>query len=66
VGQLFHDKEADVWYECIFDTRKNVFTWTILPPEKVLPGMRSRWDDEDGGCLWASRRPAVPLMQRPL
>ena len=26
VGKLFHDKERDVWYECVFDRRKQVFT----------------------------------------
>jgi hypothetical protein len=38
VGKLFHDQERDIWYECIFDQRKQVFTWTILPPEDVPPG----------------------------
>lgn len=37
VGKLFHGKERDVWYECVFDRRKQVFTWTILPPEDVAP-----------------------------
>jgi hypothetical protein len=37
LGQLFHDKESDIWYECVFDNRKRVYTWTILPPEDVLP-----------------------------
>lgn len=31
-GRLFHDQERDIWYECVFDQRKQVFTWTILPP----------------------------------
>jgi hypothetical protein len=38
VGRLFHDEERDIWYECIFDQRKQVFTWTILPPEDVPSG----------------------------
>jgi len=49
VGKLFHDEGADIWYECIFDKRKHVFTWTILPPEDVLPGTQSRWSEADGG-----------------
>ena len=32
VGKMYHDEERDVWYECVFDQRKAVYTWTILPP----------------------------------
>jgi hypothetical protein len=38
IGKLFHDEERDIWYVCAFDRRKQVFTWTILPPEDVLTG----------------------------
>lgn len=34
VGKLFHDEERDIWYECVFDQRQQVFTWTILPQTK--------------------------------
>jgi hypothetical protein len=34
VGKLFHDQERDIWYECVFDQRQQVFTWTILPPDE--------------------------------
>jgi len=32
VGEIHHDEEQDIWYECVFDQRKAVYTWTILPP----------------------------------
>lgn len=32
VGKMYHDEEQDIWYECVFDQRKAVYTWTILPP----------------------------------
>lgn len=32
VGQLFYDDETDVWYECVHDDRRDVVTWSILPP----------------------------------
>jgi len=37
VGKLHHDEEPDIWYECVFDQRKNVSRWTILPPGDDLP-----------------------------
>src|SRR2546422_7668414 len=37
VGKLHHDQERDIWYECVFDQRKNVYTWAILPPEMTAP-----------------------------
>jgi hypothetical protein len=42
LGKIFHDEENDIWYECVFDRRKKVFTWTILPPEDVHPGKLRR------------------------
>lgn len=35
VGKIHHD-ERDIWYECAFDERKRVYTWTILPPGNDL------------------------------
>jgi hypothetical protein len=32
VGKIYHDAAQDIWYECVFDRRKQVYTWTILPP----------------------------------
>lgn len=32
VGKVRHDPEQDLWYECIFEPRKRVYTWVILPP----------------------------------
>jgi len=32
VGTIHHDEERDIWYECIFDPRRKVYTWTIEPP----------------------------------
>jgi hypothetical protein len=32
VGKLHHDEQRDVWYECVYDPRKRVYTWAILPP----------------------------------
>jgi hypothetical protein len=32
VGQVYHDAESDIWYECVFEPRRGVYTWTILPP----------------------------------
>src|SRR2546430_358281 len=32
VGKLHHDEELYVWYECVFDRRRSVFTWAIVPP----------------------------------
>lgn len=29
---MYHDEEQDIWYECVFDQRKKVYAWTILPP----------------------------------
>jgi len=29
---LYHDISADVWYECAFEPRRQVYTWVILPP----------------------------------
>lgn len=37
LGKIFHDEEHDIWYECVFDQRNKVFTWTILPPEDAHP-----------------------------
>jgi hypothetical protein len=31
VGKIHHDDERDIWYECVFDEHKPVYTWTILP-----------------------------------
>lgn len=32
VGKLIHDEEGDLWYECMDDTRRKVYTWVIIPP----------------------------------
>ncbi|HSL14656.1 MAG TPA: hypothetical protein VK962_00135 [Actinomycetota bacterium] len=32
LGKLHHDEEDDIWYECVFDSRRGVYTWAILPP----------------------------------
>ena len=39
VGRIHHDPDEDVWYECVFDARRSVVTWAILPPEDVQPGL---------------------------
>lgn len=44
MGRLIYDGETDTWYECIHEERENRFTWTILPPEDVLPGTPSGWE----------------------
>lgn len=31
VGKIHHDEDADVWYECVFDPRRQVYTWAIVP-----------------------------------
>jgi hypothetical protein len=31
VGRLHHDLTAGVWYECMFDARRETFTWAALP-----------------------------------
>jgi hypothetical protein len=38
VGKLHHDSDRDVWYECVFDARAQMYTWTILPP--AMPDSR--------------------------
>src|SRR5271166_779502 len=30
VGSVHHDTVEDVWYECVLDRRRNLFTWSIL------------------------------------
>jgi hypothetical protein len=32
IGRFVHDEENDIWYECDFDKRRQVFTWVIVPP----------------------------------
>ena len=32
VGKIHHDEAEDIWYECVFDPRRRVYTWTIVPP----------------------------------
>ncbi len=32
VGKLHHQVPDDVWYECVFDSRRREYTWSILPP----------------------------------
>lgn len=32
IGNVHHDVEQDIWFECVFDKRMNLYTWTILPP----------------------------------
>ena len=31
VGSLHHNLAGDVWYECVFDSRRTVVTWAIIP-----------------------------------
>jgi len=33
VGKLHRDDESGIWYECVFDERRDVYTWTALPPD---------------------------------
>jgi hypothetical protein len=32
VGRLQHDEHEDIWYECSYDPRRDVFVWVIVPP----------------------------------
>lgn len=32
VGKVAYDAERDIWYECVYDKRKKVYTWVIVPP----------------------------------
>ena len=32
IGKLHHDPVDDIWYECIFDSRRSEYTWAIVPP----------------------------------
>ncbi len=32
IGRLHHNETDDVWYECVFESRRRVYTWTMLPP----------------------------------
>ena len=31
VGRLEHDEENDIWYECSYDSRNDIYTWAIVP-----------------------------------
>lgn len=37
VGKITYDPDNDIWYECMYDKRKNAYTWVITPPppEKI-------------------------------
>ena len=47
VGRLEHDEENDIWYECSYDSRRDVFTWAIVPPIDV--GRLSTWAVDSNG-----------------
>lgn len=32
LGRLVHDDDLDVWYECSYDDRRDVYVWAIVPP----------------------------------
>lgn len=32
VGKLEHDAENDVYYECSYDVRHDVYVWAVVPP----------------------------------
>lgn len=32
VGTIHHDEDQDIVYECVFDPRRRIYTWTIVPP----------------------------------
>lgn len=32
IGKIHHSEEQDIWYECVYDQRKGVYTWTTVPP----------------------------------
>jgi hypothetical protein len=32
VGRIHHDPDNDIWYECVHDSFRDEFTWTIIPP----------------------------------
>jgi hypothetical protein len=32
VGSLHLNRSGRVWYECVFDARRDLITWAILPP----------------------------------
>jgi len=32
LGRLHHDTSTDIWYECMFDKRAEIYTWSIVPP----------------------------------
>jgi uncharacterized protein YfcZ (UPF0381/DUF406 family) len=38
VGRLHHNVDDNIWYECVFDKRRAVFTWTMLPPQETDHG----------------------------
>lgn len=33
VGKIHFDSVTSIWYECVFDQRHNLVTWTALPPD---------------------------------
>jgi len=34
LGKMHHDSLHEIWYECVYDTRRELYTWTILPPNE--------------------------------
>ena len=31
VGRIEHDEQNDIWYECSYDPRRDVYIWAIVP-----------------------------------
>ncbi len=31
VRKIHHDGEQHIWFECVFEPRRGVYTWTIVP-----------------------------------
>lgn len=38
IGNIYHDEVDDIWYECLHDTRRDVTTWAISPPNDPTEG----------------------------
>jgi hypothetical protein len=31
VGKVHYNETDDIWYECVYDKRRDVVTWAIVP-----------------------------------
>lgn len=32
VGRFEYDERRDIWYECCYDSHRDLYTWVIVPP----------------------------------